>query len=194
MLGLVNRSLRSFLRDLYGEPLWQEVLRRAQPGTENFEALLLYDDAVTYRLLAAASDCLGRPEASLLEDFGQWLVTSQTGLPLRRLLRFGGREFADFLHSLEELADRARLALPMVRLPAIQVSEYQDGAFRLRCEGPGAFIPILAGAIAAMADDYGALMLMESQDARAGGGEIILRLHAAEFSSASRFDLAGDMP
>jgi hypothetical protein len=42
--------------------------------------------------------------------------------PLRRLLRFGGGTFEEFLVSLEELPDRARLAMPELEMPEITLS------------------------------------------------------------------------
>lgn len=192
MLGLVHRALRSFLRDMHSDSLWQQVARDCGLGPEPFEALLPYDDALSYAILSAASTRLQRPEAAILEDFGQWLVTAQTGLPLRRLLRFGGRSFTDFLWSLEELPDRARLALPLVRLPEVRLSETEGGTFRLTCAPPFAFTPILKGVIDVMADDFGALILSETCPDPSGGGEIRLRLHLADFARGQRFDLAGD--
>ena len=192
MLGLVNRALRSFLRDMQSDSLWQQVAGDCALGPEPFEALLPYEDALSYAILTAASERLNRPEAAILEDFGHWLVTSPTGLPLRRLLRFGGRSFTDFLWSLEELPDRARLAFPLIRLPDVRLSEGREATFVLRCAEPFAFTPILKGVIDVMADDYGALILSEAVPAASGGGEIRVQLHLDNFTTGQRFDLAGE--
>lgn len=194
MLGLVNRSLRSFLRDMHGEEIWQDIATRAELGGQTFEALLPYDDALTFRMLRAAAARLDRPEQAILEDMGQWMVTSQTGLPLRRMLRFGGCGFGDFLHSLEEIPDRTRLALPMVDLPAVRVSEQSPGCYRVHCAGTPGFAWLMAGVIQAMADDYGALVQVETTESGSDGTLLSLQVHATEFTPPSRFDLVGQLP
>lgn len=194
MLGLVNRSLRSFLRALHGEEIWQEIAANAGVTGQSFEALLSYDDALTFRMLTAAATRLERPEQAILEDMGQWIVTAQTGLPLRRLLRFGGCGFGDFLHSLEEIPDRTRLALPMVDLPEVRLSEQGAGLYHLHCGGPAAFAWLLMGVIQAMADDYGALVQVEFLRTGPQGSLLSLQVHATQFTPPSRFDLVGDDP
>ena len=100
MHGLINRSIQSFLRDTYGEDVWQRVVRLAGLDFESFQAMLFYDDKLTHATLAAASGLLQRPAEALLEDVGTYLVSHPNLESLRRLMRFGGVTFEDFLHSL----------------------------------------------------------------------------------------------
>ncbi len=60
----------------------------------------------------------------LLEDLGTYLVSHPNVQGLRRLLRFGGAGFIDFLHSLDELHDRARLAVPDLDLPQLELRDH----------------------------------------------------------------------
>ena len=112
MFGLINRSLQCFLRDTYGQPVWDAILREARLDFGGFEAMLSYPDDVTDQVIAAAAVILHRPRETLLEDLGLYLVSDAAGTPLRRLLRFSGENFTDFLTSLEELPGRGRLILP----------------------------------------------------------------------------------
>ncbi len=86
-------------------------------------------------------------------------MTNPRHQALRRLLRFGGSSFVEFLQSLEELPDRARLALQEVAFPRIDVAEIGPAHYRLHfdCQVPAIF-PVALGAVRAMADDYGALV------------------------------------
>jgi hypothetical protein len=72
----------------------------------------------------------------LLEDIGTYLVTDPALEPLRRLLRFGGDTFAEFLGSLEELPDRARLAMPQLEGAGNHAAGRGGGRFRIAARWP----------------------------------------------------------
>ncbi|MEI4470024.1 heme NO-binding domain-containing protein, partial [Frigidibacter sp. MR17.24] len=128
MHGLVNRSLQCFLRDAYPPRVWHDIAGDLAIGPDGFEAMLDYPEAATHRFLSRAARRLGKPEATLLEDLGAYLVGRES---LRRLLRFGGGTYPDFLLSLEDLPDRAAIALPELRLPPIAVAALEGGHYRL---------------------------------------------------------------
>jgi hypothetical protein len=190
MHGLVNRAIQCFLRDTYGDGLWADVAAAAGAPSEGFEAMLRYPDSTTAALLAAASVRLDRSHESILEDIGTYLVSHPNTAALRRLLRFGGVSFADFLHSLEDLPGRARLAVPDLELPALELDEDGDGALRLHCrQGFAGIGHVLLGLLRALADDYGALSLFDH--AEVDGAEVItIRLADQRFSEGRGFSLA----
>ncbi|MDP3342747.1 heme NO-binding domain-containing protein [Frigidibacter sp.] len=196
MHGLVNRSLQCFLRDTYGGDLWDAVARRAGIGPDGFEAMQIYDDALTEAVLGVAAQRLAKPPEALLEDLGAYLVSLE---PLRRLLRFGGVGYADFLHSLDDLQGRAQLALPDLGLPALRLVAAPGGQFALHLGGgdvAGCTMarlapPVLAGMLRAMADDYGALVLIELSGPQGAGraGAIHIDLLQARYAKGRRFHL-----
>ena len=172
MHGLTNRAIQCFVRDTYGAATWRDVAAEADLGPHGFEAMLRYDDEVTWRVLALVCERLAKPEDAVLEDLGTYLVSHPNVEALRRLLRFGGVDFVDFLHSLDDLSDRARLAVPDLALPPIEVEADSDERFRLRCRAPRpGFGHVLVGALRAMADDYGALAIIEHGGTEHGGTE-----------------------
>lgn len=191
MHGLINRSIQCFLRDTYGAETWSEIAADAQLGHENFEAMLVYEDAQSFAVLDSAASLLKKPREALLEDVGTYLVSHPNTEALRRLLRFGGETFEDFLHSLVDLQDRARLAVPEIGLPSIEVDEITAGTFSVRC-GPGkpGFGYVMVGVLRAMADDYGALALLEHEGKVNGSDCIGVSLLEAAFTEGKRFDLA----
>ena len=161
-------------------------------GPDGFEAMLDYDDNLTDRVINAAALRLDRPRDALLEDLGTYLVSHPDLERLRRLLRFGGTGFVDFLHSLDELPDRARMALPELELPELDLNEQRPDRFRLMCKSPliGAGHVIL-GLLRAMADDYGSLAVLEHEGSWPEGEIIRIDLLDPRFSEGRRFDLAG---
>lgn len=192
MHGLMNRAIQGFLRSTYGEDLWTHIARAARLHPDGFEAMLQYDDALTDAVLSTAAQHLDRARDTILEDVGTWLVSSQAGQPLRRLLRFGGVTFTDFLYSLEELRGRGRLALPDLGLPVLTLSEPQPGIYDLTCQGLPGFGAVLMGVLRGMADDYGALVLLDHVGLRDGAETLRIQLLAADFAEGRPFALAGE--
>lgn len=187
MHGLVNRSIQGFLRDTYGTDLWSAVAAEAGIDASGFEALMDYDDALTDAVLVAAARRLDKPGDAILEDVGIYLAGRE---PLRRLLRFGGVDYVDFLHSLDELPERVRLAVPELDMPDLALAPAGPGRFTLLCRGRhSGFAAVLAGVLRAMADDYGALAVIEAPGA-GGPPAVTIELLQARFASGRRFDLA----
>jgi hypothetical protein len=117
MHGLIYRTLQVFVQDTYGAQQWGDVAALDGLDPPEFEAMLSYDPDLAERLLATSEKVLSLPRDMLLEDIGTYLVSHPNSEGLRRLLRFGGLDFIDFLYSLEDLPDRARLAVPDLVLP-----------------------------------------------------------------------------
>jgi len=191
MHGLINRSIQCFVRDTYGAPIWADIAAGANLGFAEFEALMSYPDALTYRVIDTACDRLDKPRDAFLEDLGTYLCSHPNLEAVRRLLRFGGETFVEFLYSLDDLPDRARLAVPDLVLPGLELRDHSGGALTLRCSGDIAgFGHVLVGVLCAMADDYGTLAMFEFLG-RQGGDELVqVRLLEAQFSSGKQFNLS----
>lgn len=189
--GLINRAIQSFLRDTYGVAVWRRVADEAGLGFDSFEPMLMYRRTQTLAVIEAAARILGRAPESLLEDLGTALVSSASTDPVRRLMRFGGITFVDFLHSLEELRGRGRMAVPDLDLPDLQLDEAGAQIYRLTCRSnmPGA-AHVLMGLLRAMADDYGALVVLEYEGMLAEGETILIHLLDQNHATARRFELA----
>lgn len=193
MHGLFNRAIQAFLTDTYGPRLWEGVAHLAGAPCEGFETLRRYPEAMTPALLEAAAGLRRRTIDSLLEDLGTYLMSHPGQQRLRRLMRYGGVDFIDFLHSLEDLPDRARLALADLDMPELTLAQIGPNRYLLRCNGPGGLGPyfghVLVGLLRTMADDYGALVVLEYD--RLGNGAILtIDLPEPRFAEARRFALA----
>jgi hypothetical protein len=191
MHGLINRSLQSFLAGTYGAMVWQRVARAASLRPEGFEPLLTYDPALTEAVIAAAAKVLSKPRDAVLEDLGTYLVSHPNTESLRRLLRFGGVNFVDFLHSIEDLPEHGRLGVPDLDLPEFNLVEVSDTAFTLHITplfvGVG---HVVVGLLRAMADDYGALVLLDHLGLREGREIVSILLLDQSYSKGRRFELA----
>lgn len=190
MHGLINRALQCFLRDSYGPDVWADIARRADLGFDGFEPLLIYDDALTEAVLRASARVLDRPRDTVLEDLGTYLVSHPNLESLRRLLRFGGIRFVDFLQTLEDLPEHGRLGLPDLDLPEFDLVDQGDGEFLLHVSQ---MIPgvghVIVGLLRAMADDYGALVLLEHRGMSEGQELVVISLLDQSYAAGRRFDL-----
>lgn len=191
MHGLINFSIQCFVQDTYDLGAWGVVATEVGLGPEGFEAMLNYPDTLTCEVLDAVGRALDKPREAVLEDLGNYLVCGRRMQALRRLLRFGGETFAEFLHSLSDLADRARLAVPDLDFPKLDLRPLSNGGYRLdfnwHVPGTG---HLLQGFLRAMADDYGVLALLECYEADSAGGFITVELLDSSFADGRRFDLA----
>ncbi|KAA2316318.1 heme NO-binding protein [Pseudooceanicola sediminis] len=190
MHGLINRSIQCFLRDTYGEAAWSDVALAVDLPFAEFEAMLAYDDALTWQVLDAACLRLDKPLNMVLEDIGTYLVSHPNNEGLRRLLRFAGVCYEDFLHSLDDLPDRTRLAVSDLDLPVVELRQHSAERFSVTCHSrlPG-FGHVLVGVLRAMADDYGALVLLDYAGMVQGIEKIEISLVETAFAEGRSFDL-----
>lgn len=190
MHGLINRAIQCFVRDSYGEETWLGVVRKVDLEFIEFEAMLSYPDAMTGNVLDAVAEILNRPRAEVLEDIGTYLVSHGNMGTIARLLRFGGVEFVDFLHSLDELADRVQLAVPDLRLPAMELRNHNLRRYSLNCECPlEGYARFVIGVLRGMADNYGALAVFDISAAGQGRATIDIDLVEIEFAAGRTFHL-----
>lgn len=187
MDALLLRSLQNYVLETFGPAKWQEVCLIADHPSLTFEPMLRYEPGLADRVADMVSRVLGRPVEAMWEDVGTYLVTNPDREGIRRLLRFGGVSFSDFLHSLEELPARAKLALPDLDPPEVLLDEIGPDRFELRCRSHIRGIQrVVIGVVTAMADDYGALCLIDT------GVEdcITIRVLDSRHARARAFDFA----
>jgi hypothetical protein len=190
MHGLINKAVQSFFCHTYGAARWDRVVRTADIGVSDFEAMLVYNDEDSLTLLAAVCNELARSQAEVLEDLGTFLVSHPQLEPLRRLLRFGGVDYVEFLHSLDDLPDRVRLAVSDLILPPMELREHTSGLFTLTCgNGPPGFGSVMVGLLRAMADDYGALVMLDHRGLQDGREVISIALVETAFGEGRSFEL-----
>ncbi|WP_298261008.1 heme NO-binding domain-containing protein [uncultured Litoreibacter sp.] len=162
MYGLVHRALQCFAQDIYGEDIWEKVVVEAELPFHEYEAMLPYPDHHLDDALTSLSNLLERSPAQVAEDVGTYLVTHERMETVRRLLRFGGTTYVEFILSLEDVHDRVKLALPDLELPRFEVEVHSETSFSVVLDwSRQGFGEVLLGVLRAMADDYGTLVMLE---------------------------------
>jgi len=192
MHGLINRALQRFLTDVYGAALCHSVLSQAgcDPNAE-FDVLGRFDRSLTSKIVTIATDELNQTVPDFLEDLGVYLASHENCANVRRLLRFGGDSFREFLHSLTELKERVLLAVDGLEFPEIDLRQHDNEHFTLSVSGdPAGFGHVLAGVLRAMADDYGALAIFENVGRYGRTETISVQLLDINYAGGQNFDLA----
>ena len=190
MQGLINRAIQCFISVTYGEITWLKIVEKAGDGIANFEAFLDYPVSTTFGLVDAIEAQIALPRSVFLEDLGTFLVTSKTTSAVRRLLRFGGLTYEEFVLSLDELPERLSLALPEIRLPAIEVDLVSPKRYEVKvADGIDGFSYVVVGVLRALADDYGSLAFIEHAS-KAGSSMITVVLAESDFAVGNHFDFA----
>lgn len=190
MHGLVNRSIQLFISDTYGVSTWEKVAQTARLEFTDFEGMLRYKREYTPMVLDAAADVLGRPRDEIMEDIGTFLVSHPGFEAVRRLLRFGGEDFVDFLHSLDDLDERVRLAVSDLHLPKLELRSSADGHFSLICDAKiKGYGHVMMGVLRTMADDYGALALLDHSGAMNDIEIVSITLVENDFAEGRSFEL-----
>jgi hypothetical protein len=155
---LINRGIEEFLRSTYGQGLVQAVAQDGQPPVGMVAPM---GAGFGVEALHQAAMQLSKPFAEMVEDLGAWMTRIE---PVRRLLRFSGRDFKDFLLRLEELPGRAHLVLPSLQLPRLQIDTSENSVWVKMLDPDDHWRFVLVGLIRGMADDYGALCLITTDD------------------------------
>lgn len=179
MISFLSRSVEAFLQHTYGSTFANGQNPPPDRAADQGDAMVF-----VYPLLEAAGGKLDKPIEELTQDWAAWLTRHEA---VRRLLRFSGAGFRDFVAGLGELPGRVCMVLPAHRPPRIRVMAQDEGQQVLIVEGPEIWAHFLAGLVRAMADDYGSLALVSVL-----GNVVIVDVSMDSFVSGRDFDLVSD--
>lgn len=191
MHGLILRAIQNFVRDTYGHETWINIVTLASTGFNDFEPLKIYPPVLADNLVDLTGEVLNKPRSEVLEDMGTYLVAHPNSAMVRRLLRFGGDTFLQFVHSLNELPDRVRLAVPDLELPDMDLREHYSGALTLTISGgPDGFGHMLVGLLRAMADDFGTLVMLNQIGRNQDVETLEIQLLEIDYTEGQAFNFA----
>jgi hypothetical protein len=132
MYGLVNLSLQTMVINKYGEDSWKLIKNAAEVEDELFSRLTSYDDAITYRLVGAASKHLNIPTDEFLELFGLHWITVTALQDYGELICAAGANLREFLLQLPHFHTRVTLFLPKLQPPEFSCRELGEKEIELK--------------------------------------------------------------
>ncbi|XP_076467973.1 guanylate cyclase soluble subunit beta-1-like [Babylonia areolata] len=156
MYGFVNYALELLVLRNFGAEAWEKIKQEAALEMDgHFLVRLVYEDAVSYDLVGAASKVLKIPASDILELFGKMFFDYCKESGYDKILKVLGGTTADFLQNLDALHDHLSSIYPGMRAPSFRCTEREeDGATILHyySERPG-LEPIVIGIVKAVAKE-----------------------------------------
>lgn len=131
MYGLVNRAVEELVCTQFGEATWEAIREEAGVDIEVFVSMEPYEDAVTYKLVNAASKILGVSAEQVLITFGEYwtLYTAREGYG--ELLKMSGNTLPEFLRNLDNMHARVGLLYPELQPPSFQCTDMTEQGMML---------------------------------------------------------------
>jgi hypothetical protein len=172
MYGLVNKAIEQMVRMHHGDDAWAQIKARAGVETDAFVSMESYPDAVSYNLVAAASEHLGRPPEELLEAFGMhWtLYTAEQGYG--ELFRMGGRSFKEFMLNLHALHTRVAVSFPDLAPPSFWCTDVGERSLRLHYQSSReGLAPMVVGLVRGLGLMFDTRVSITPERTRADGAD-----------------------
>lgn len=172
MYGLVNKAIEDLVISLTDEDTWLEIARQADIDVVAFVSLDTYDDALTYRLVAAASSVLGIPAETVLESFGEHWVRYTGREGYGHLMHSYGTDVPSFLHNLDALHARVNLMMPDLRPPSFEIEDESADRFVVHYHSARAGLaPMVTGLLRGIGALFDQEVRVERQERREDGAE-----------------------
>lgn len=131
MYGLVNKAVVDLVTTKFGAEAWSQIKQKADVDIDVFVSMDAYDDAITYRLVMAASEVLGLEPAQVLEAFGEWWVLYTAAEGYGSLLDAAGSNLREFVANLDALHARVSLTMPALKPPRFRLAHATDDVMTL---------------------------------------------------------------
>lgn len=156
MYGLVNRAIEGLVRQQFGDDAWAKICVRAEIERPSFVAMETYDDAITYGLVAAASEELGLEPSEVLEAFGEFWTSYTIEEGYGDLLSMMGNTLDEFLDNLDTMHARIGGTMPELVPPSFEREPQEDGSSILHYRSPReGLAPMVIGLVKGLAKRYG---------------------------------------
>ena len=117
MYGIVNKAIEELVIQIGGEELWTTVCLEAGIEPFTFVAQEVYDDAVTYDLVAAVSKVTGKTQHEILVAFGDHWSRYTGNQGYGQLYKLLGSDYQSFLMNLPRLHDHLAFIFPDLQMP-----------------------------------------------------------------------------
>ncbi len=172
MYGLINVAIRDLVTSQFSQAAWEEILAKSGAEETAFIRMEQNDDAVTYALVAAASEVLELSAEQVLEAFGEYwtLFTAEEGYGF--MLDAAGSTLPEFLQNLDVLHTRVGTMYPGLKPPQFDCSNMTSNCLDLhyRSERDG-LDPLVVGLIKGLGKRFNQSVTVEQTVAKSDSGK-----------------------
>ncbi len=121
MFGMIHRSARDMVLSQFGQPAWDEILKRAELDDASFVSGESYPDEVTFKLITTAAEVANLSVDDTLHAFGEHWVAAAWGGPYATVMTVLGRSLAEALANLDRMHASIQIAMPDADLPQFSI-------------------------------------------------------------------------
>lgn len=126
MYGIVNKSMEELVTGRFGQSAWASILERSGCDIDFFLSNEPYDDAVTFKLAAAAAEVLELSLDDVLHTFGEYWILTTCREKYGGLLETGGTTLQAFLSHLPVFHTRVMMVYPGITPPIFKADNVTD--------------------------------------------------------------------
>lgn len=156
MYGLVNKAIEELVTATCGPRAWSDVLLAAGWEGDGFIGMTAYPDELTFALVRAAAQELGRTTEQTLEALGERWVPHVVAEGFGALIAMTGPTFESALDQVDRLHAHLALTFPDYDSPAFRAERLGDGLVRVEYTSRRAGLaPLVTGILRGLAAHYG---------------------------------------
>lgn len=131
MYGLVNKAIEDLVVCQFGEDTWEQIKKKAGVDVDVFVSNEAYPDSVTYDLVSAASEVLGKSARDILIVFGEHWVLKTAAKSYGAMMSAGGASLKEFLVNLPNFHTRVQMIYPKLQPPSFECSDISENSLHL---------------------------------------------------------------
>jgi hypothetical protein len=181
MYGLVNKAIEQMVCTAHGEDTWERVKERASVDAETFIGMEIYPDDLTYRLVSAASEVLGRSEEELFKELGRFWPTFTAHEGYKHLIEMAGSSLQELLENLDVLHACLVESFPKIKPPTFSYEQVTATDFDLHYHSQRkGLAPMVRGLIEALAQRFGTDVEVTHTQRRDDGDHDIFRIRVLD--------------
>eukprot|EP00929_Paragymnodinium_shiwhaense_P008204 TRINITY_DN112149_c0_g1_i1.p1 TRINITY_DN112149_c0_g1~~TRINITY_DN112149_c0_g1_i1.p1 ORF type:complete len:812 (+),score=126.77 TRINITY_DN112149_c0_g1_i1:148-2583(+) len=124
MYGWIQQSIEQLVLDKFGLDTWNQIKEEAgchQIPVSGWVRHESYDDALTLKLVGAASKVLKLEAADVLTVYGGYFIEWLCAQGYQGYLKSQGRDLFEFLDNMDRMHANLHLSMPELRPPAMKV-------------------------------------------------------------------------
>ncbi len=172
MYGMINNAMRTLVVTKTSEASWSRIVERAGIEHSVFGSMIAYDDAITYKLVDAASVELAVSAEALLFEFGRHWVLVTAPEQYGAMLGLMGSTIDEFFGNLGRMHDRIATLFDNLKQPSFEVEKLSAKQIRLhyRSERRG-LAPFLRGLLDGIGERFQTAVLVEHEAVKDRGAD-----------------------
>jgi hypothetical protein len=155
MYGLINQALKDLVAAKAGATTWRKICLSAGISAEDFDELLPYDDALTYRLVELTAEALQATPEDILKMFGNRWVTFTANQGYGQIMEIFGRDLRTCLRNLNHMHGHMGAMMPDLHPPRFVVEEHAPNSITLHYHSARKGLgPLVIGILEGLADKF----------------------------------------